>query len=182
MSLLVFENMDRSRQRKMFTIFGVDYFITNRTWINIPLMLSVGIILALIFSPEDQISLKILSGVGYGLLIILSSFCHGIGHIISSSLVDAPISSIIMTATVNVIHFDDNDEMPSRVHVGRSLGGPLFNLLLGLMAIGIYEYAVQNHYILFFGWVNIIFGVFTLLPIQSLDGPVIFREIKEWKR
>ena len=182
MTLMIFENTDQAHLRKMFTLFEVDYFFTRRTWINLPLMLTVGIILAFILLPESQLAFKLLSGVGYGFLIILSSFCHGVGHIISSRLVKAPVKSIIMTATVNTIQFDDRDEKPSRVHVGRALGGPLFNLLLGLLAILFYQYVVENYFIIFFGWVNVLFGVFTLLPVPSLDGPVIIRELRDWKK
>ncbi len=182
MSLLVFENTKKSHRQKIFTLFGVDYYITKRTWINLPLMLSVGIVYSLLFSPENQFAVKILNGLGYGFLIMLSMFSHGLGHIISSKMVDAPISSIIMTATVNVIQFDDSDEKPSRIHVGRSLGGPIFNLLLGFLAIAISQNTAQNIFLIFFGWLNIALGGITLLPIPSLDGPVIIRELRDWKK
>ena len=182
MSLLVFENTKKSHRKKTFTLFKVDYYITKRTWLNLPLMLSIGIVFALLFSPENQLILKLLSGAAYGLLIILSFFSHGLGHIISSKIVDAPVSSIIMTATVNIIQFDDTDEKPSRIHIGRSLGGPIINLLLGFLAIAITQLAPQNIFLIFFGWLNIALGVITLLPIPSLDGPVIIRELRDWKK
>jgi Zn-dependent protease len=143
-------------------------------------MLGMGIILAFIFSADNQFPMKVLVGIGYGFLIIFSIFCHGIGGVISSRMVNAPVSSIIVTATVSVMQFDDEGEVSSRVHIGRSLGSPIFNLLAGLIAIVIYLFVAHNQFIIFFGWVNIIFGVFTLLPIPSLDGAVIFREL--WKR
>ncbi|MBT3713464.1 MAG: hypothetical protein HN736_19230 [Anaerolineae bacterium] len=177
MTLMVVESLEKLKQRKIFTLLGVDYFITKRTWINLPLMLGVGIILAFVISPEDPANLKILSGVGYGLLIILSMFFHGIGHIISSRMVGAPVKSIVMTATVNVLRFEDSEEKPSRIHLGRSLGGPIFNLLVGIISIMIFNAVMASDFILFFGWVNMVFGVITLLPIPTLDGPVIFREL-----
>ena len=120
-------------------------------------------------------------GLGFGLLIILSSFFHGLGHVISSRMVNAPMKALVMTATVGVTHFDDYEEQGSRVHVGRSLGGPALNLILGIIAIAIYLSALDSYFLLFFGIVNLGFGGFTFLPIPSLDGSVILRELRGWR-
>ncbi|NJN83242.1 MAG: hypothetical protein HC802_13795 [Caldilineaceae bacterium] len=165
---------------KMFTLLGVDYFATPRAWWNMPLMILVGIVIALIFSPGDELLSTITIGIGYGFLIMASSFCHGVGHIISSRLVNAPVTSIVETATVYVTRYDDKYPQPSRVHIGRALGGPLLNLLLGVTAVAINTLAVQNQFVLFFGIVNLAFGLFTLLPIPSLDGAVIWHELRHW--
>ncbi len=180
MTAFVIESLDRSRQHKMFTFLGVDYFATPRAALNMPLMIFVGIVIALIFAPSDQLLSNIAIGIGYGFLIMVSSFCHGVGHIISSRLVNAPVTAIVETATVYVTRYEDTDAQPSRVHIGRALGGPLLNLLLGITAIAIDMFAVPNHFILFFGIVNLAFGVFTLLPIPTLDGAVIWRELRHW--
>jgi Zn-dependent protease len=182
MTLFVFEDIEEFHQRRLFTILGVDYFATSRSWMNLPFMAIIGIAVALIFAPTNQLLLQILVGLGYGFLIIICSFCHSLGHIISSRIVKAPVTSLLSTATVTVTHYEDDQEQPGRVHVGRSLGGPVFNLLLGSIAIVIYMVAVPNHFLLFFGIVNLVFGVLTLLPIPSLDGAVILRELRDWKQ
>ncbi len=131
MSLFVVEPIEAANHRKLFKLFGVDYYATTRAWLSLPLMAGVGIVVALIFAPAQQLSTQILIGIGYGLLIILASFCHGLGHIISSRMVHAPVSSILITATVTVTHYDDATAQSSRVHVGRALGGPVLSLLIG---------------------------------------------------
>jgi Zn-dependent protease len=181
MTLFAFESFEEPRRRKLFTLLEVDYFSTHRFWVNIPLTAVAGIAVALIFSPADQLVSQVLVGLGFGLLIIVSSFIHGLGHIISSRMVKAPMKSLIMTATVNVTHFEDMGEQSSRVHVGRSLGGPVLNLILGVLAIAIYLIALDSYFLLFFGIVNLGFGGFTILPIPSLDGSVILRELRDWK-
>lgn len=121
-------------------------------------------------------------GIVYGLLIILAGFCHGLGHIISSRMVGAPVSAVIETATVSVTYYDGDDELlPSRVHVGRALGGPVLNIAVGLLALGI-NAGVGSYFLGFFGVVSILFGLFTLLPIPSLDGAVILRELRNWRK
>jgi len=181
MTVFVFENTEESQQRKLFTFWGVDYFATSYTWVNLPLMAIFGIVIALIFAPVDQLLPQILVGIGYGLLIIISSFCHSIGHIISSRFVSAPVKFILVTATVNITHYEDDKEQPSRVHVGRSLGGPILNLLLGLIVIAIYMFAMPSHFLLFFGSANLIFATFSSLPIPTVDGAVILHELRDWK-
>ena len=53
----------------------------------------------------------------------------------------------------------------------------MLNLLLGLIAVILYPTVTPNHFLLFFGIVNLGFGVFTLLPIPSLDKAVIWHEL-----
>ena len=182
MSLFAFENNEVSHQRKLFVFLDVDFFTTSRTWINLPMMAIVGIVIALIFEPVDRLILQILVGIGYGMLVVTSSLCHGLGHILSSRVANAPMKSLLLTATVGVTHYEDDGAQASRVHVGRSLGGPLLNLVLGMTSIAIYLFALDNHFLLFFGIVSLGFGAFTFLPIPSLDGSVILRELRNWKQ
>ena len=181
MTLFAFESFEESRQRKLFTLLEVDFLSTHRFWLNIPMMAIAGIAVAVIFSPTDQLGSQTLVGLGFGLLIMLSSFFHGLGHVISSRMVNAPMKALIMTATVGVTRFDDDGEQASRVHVGRSLGGPMLNLAVGIAAIMVYLFALDSYFLLFFGIVNLGFGGFTFLPIPSLDGSVILRELRGWK-
>jgi hypothetical protein len=170
MTIFVVESIDQSRQRKLFTLLGVDYCATSRVWLNPPLMVLIGIIIALIFAPTNQLLSQILAGLWVW-------FAGDDQQLLPR--VNAPVKSILATATVYVTHYEDDEEQPSRVHLSRSLGGPGLNLLLGLTALAIYMLAVPNHFLLFFGIVNLGFGVFTLLPIPSLDGAVIWRELRD---
>ena len=181
MTLFAFESFEESRQRKLVTLLGVDFLSTHRFWLNIPLVMIVGIAVAVIFSPTDELGSQALVGLGFGLLIILSNFFHGLGHVISSRIVNAPMKALIMTATVGVTHFEDSGEQASQVHVGRSLGGPVLNLTLGVVAVALYLAALDIYFLLFFGIVNLGFGGFTFMPIPSLDGSVILRELRNWK-
>ena len=178
MTLFAVEGLDESRRRRLVTIRGVDYSATSRSWLNPPLLGVVGVVVALIIGPADPLPRQLAVGVGYGSLIFASSFCHGLGHILSSRIVNSPMKSLLFTATVHITHYED-DEGPGREHVGRALGGPLLNLLLGLTVIAIFTLALDNHFVLFFATVNLLFGAMTLLPIPSLDGAVFLRELKK---
>ncbi len=181
MTLFAFETIEESRQRKLFTLLEVDFLSTHRFWLNIPLMAIAGIAVAVIFSLTDQVGSQVLVGLGSGLLIMLSNFFHGLGHIIGSRKVNAPMTALIMTVTVGVTHFEDRVEQGSLVHVGRSLDGPTLNLAFGIVAIAIYLFTLDSHFLLFFGIVNLGFGVLISLPIPSLDGSVNLRELRNWR-
>ena len=178
MTLFTVEELDEPARRKLFTIFGVTFVATRRFWINLPIVTAIGIAIALIFSVSGSLVIQILTGLGFGLVLIVSSLIHGVGHIFSSSLVNAQMKSLVLTATVYVTEFDDEEEQRSGVHIGRSIGGPALNILLGLVALVIQLALVQNPFILTFAIVNLGFGVFTLLPIPSLDGSVLLREVR----
>jgi hypothetical protein len=182
MTLFVFESTDMAHQRKLFTVLGADYVMTARTWINPFLMGLVGIMIALIAAPVAGVAAQIVVGVVYGALIMLSSFCHGLGHVLSSQWVNAPVDRLIATATVTVAFYADNTAQPSRVHVGRSLGGPLLNLLIGVIALAMNALVLNTHFLVLFGVVNLVFAGFTLTPIPSVDGAVILRELRNWQR
>jgi Zn-dependent protease len=182
MTLFVLENTDETHPRKLTTILGVNFIASSWAWVNLPLMAIIGVVIALIFKPVDQTLAQIGVGVIYGVLMMIASFCHGLGHILSSRLVNAPMTTLITTATVYVTHYEDVKEYPSRIHVGRALGGPALNLLVGLASIAVYGVVAKNHFLLFFGIVNLVFAIFTLCPIPSLDGDVILRELRNWKK
>ena len=91
------------------------------------------------------------------------------------------MTALIMTVTVGVTQFEDRVEQGSLVHVGRSLDGPTLNLAFGIVAIAIYLFTLDSYFLLFFGIVNLGFGVLISLPIPSLDGSVNLRELRNWR-
>jgi len=179
MTLFVFENLEASTQRKLFSILGTDFVMTSRAWLTVPLMIILGIIIALVAAPTDSIASRMMIGIVYSLLLMLSSFCHGLGHILSSRFVGSPMTTLIATATVYTTFYDDHENVSSRVHIGRAIGGPTLNLLVGVIALAIYAFALQSHFVLFFGIVNLIFVAITMSPLPSLDGAILWRELRQ---
>jgi Zn-dependent protease len=111
---------------------------------------------------------------------------HALGHIVGGKLVSSPMDELLLTATrgVNIYHGDQN-ALPGRVHLGRSLGGPAMNLLagLGLLALTPGAGAGPGEALLARVMaVNLFMGVGSFLPIPSVDGAVIWREVVRWLR
>ena len=179
MTLFILENTAESGQRRLFTILGTEFRATPLAWVNLPMSVGFGILIAVLFAPVDSFGSQVMVGIGYGLLMIASTYVHALGHIISSRLVNAPMTALIATATVNTTHYDDKEVYPSRVHVGRALGGPAFSLILGVVALAL---AGDSHALRFLGIVNLVLVAITLSPLPTLDGAIVLRELRNWKR
>ncbi len=61
--------------------------------------------------------------------------------------------------------------------LGRALGGPLFSIAAGAIALGVWA-GVEGTLLLFFALVNLLVGFGVLLPFPSVDGEVIWRELR----
>jgi hypothetical protein len=179
MTLFVFENTDTPRLNKLFTLLDVDVMAAPRAWLGVVLALIIGVVVSLIGAPVDGVGAQILVGIVYGLLIYAATFVHGLGHIISSRMVNGPMQYLILTTTLPITRYDDADEsaIPSRVHIGRSLGGPAANALLSIAGLVLYV-LVNSPFFLFIGIQNAVFTIMVLLPIPTLDGSVIWRELR----
>jgi Zn-dependent protease len=106
---------------------------------------------------------------------------HGFGHILSGKLVHSAMDELLITATrdVNLYHGDQR-LIPGHVHLVRSLGGPLFNIFVAGVCIMLATVVAPGF------WLNLVtslvstnlfFGLGGLLPLPSVDGEVIWREL-----
>ena len=183
MTLFVFENTDTPRLNKLFTLLDVDVMAAPRAWLGVVLALIIGVVVSLIANLVGGLGAQVLVGFVFGLMIYAAFFVHGLGHIISSRVVNAPMQFLILTTTVPITRYDDADEasIPSRVHVGRSLGGPAANLVLAVVGFVLYALVAHSPFFLFLGMQNTVFVVMLLLPIPTLDGAVIWREVRHWR-
>jgi Zn-dependent protease len=179
LTIFVIEDIKKPNRRRLFTLLDVDVYATPLAWLNPLLLLGGGLLLAFVLHPAARLGTRLVTGLRYGLLIFLTDVAHNLGHILSSRAVGAPMTAIIATATVPLAHYEDDQPQPSRVHVGRSLGGPVLNLLLGAIALATFAFALPNRFIRFFGIANLVLGGFSLLPLPSIDGGVIVRELRK---
>jgi len=171
--MLVFEDLSKVPRRRLCTLFGVEWYTTTYAWLSLPIFLGIGFMIALL--KEKGSSWDVAgTGAGYGLLLYLSQLLHTLGHILSSRLAHVPMDGNLLTATFHVnLYSGDQATLPRAVHLQRSLGGPLTNLLIGLVALGLYN-LTKDSYTAFFAFANLASGLYTLLPIPKLDGWVIW--------
>jgi len=88
-----------------------------------------------------------------------------------------PGRAVLTTSTRDVIVYERPGETESpRRRVGRALGGPAANLAAGcalLLAGGL----ARASWARAAGVINVVVGLWTLMPVPSLDGWVIWRSL-----
>lgn len=180
--MVIPENRNMVRQRKAFTIANVDCLVTPFAWLSIPLFLLLGVACAVAMLSGHKIGEYLQTGIAYGLLLYLSNIFHTVGHAIAGKIVGSPGGAVRVTSTVHINYHQCDPAICTKwTHIGRSLGGPLVNLLIGcvvLLLVG----RTGPKWIVFLGIANLIVGIFLLLPIPRLDGWVIWGELLGFRR
>src|SRR5262249_15072621 len=98
-----------------------------------------------------------------------------LGHIVSGRWVKAPMSAVLVTATLPVNVYDDEGEThPREVHLARAVGGPIAS---AVAFIFFFFLAVSLGWSLL--WIaslsNLLLCLGSLAPVESLDGSVIWQ-------
>jgi Zn-dependent protease len=174
---LVFEDIQTAPRRKLFTLFGTEWMATPYAWLSLPFWSLLGIFTALFGEHAKAIEWRLIIGVGYGVLLFLTNALHSLGHSLAGKLLGAPLDGILLTATRNVnVHRQDQFRFSKDLRIGRALGGPLMNILTGLICLGILS-LVGSEWLAVFGYFNLAIGIFLFFPVPSLDGWVIWGEL-----
>lgn len=105
---------------------------------------------------------------------------HIAGHLVSSALVGAPIDRVLLGIRGYTL-YDNNDVEPYQ-HIGRAIGGPLGSAVSMLFWWGIWRLR-RNKVggdIASLGLIyNLLFTLGSWLPIPSVDGHVILKNISK---
>ncbi|MBN1202837.1 MAG: hypothetical protein JXJ20_13380 [Anaerolineae bacterium] len=174
----VFEDIQTTPRRPLFTLLGVRWLATPYAVLSIPIFVGLGVVIGLVGSAGETPGTSLLIGLVYGLLLFLMNVLHSLGHILSGKLVGAPMDANLVTATRHINIYDGpQDGYPRRVHLGRALGGPLMNILVGIVTLIVWA-LVGGDVLRFFAVVNLVAGIGSLAPVRSVDGEVIWRELR----
>ena len=164
-------------------VLGVPFRANGKSWQFIPPKLVIGLAGAFLVHRSEPLTNNILVGLPYGILLNIMLVLHIIGHIISSKFVVPAMTEARITPTLIQTRYDDDfDLLAPKVHIIRSLGGPLMNLLLGVIAY-FFWMVTEHHVALFLVGANWLFMIGVLLPFPTVDGEVIWREIgRMWRQ
>lgn len=173
----IFENVTTAPPRKLFTLLGVEWMATAYAWVSLPLYLLIGLVIAFILNRDQPLEARLWLGVFYSVLLHLGNVIHSIGHTLSSRWVGAPLDINLITATFYLTLYDDDSKHVSKwAHIGRALGGPLANLLVGLGTLAVWL-ATQIEWLGLFSVYNLATAAYLFLPIPSIDGGVLWKEL-----
>ena len=174
---LVFEDIGSESRRELFRFLGVTFMATRfAAWSPI-MWIGLGVVTALAENHGAFTTTALLNGGVYGVLLVCCTVIHTLGHIVAGHLVGAPMDANLMTATRDVnIYITHGVETPRRARIARSLGGPAANLLVGLIAVAAWRWNGEL-WLRMFGIMSTAIGVFTLMPIPTLDGFTILKQL-----
>lgn len=117
----------------------------------------------------------LVAGLGYGAVLYGTNILHSLGHIVAGRVVGSPVEAVLMTSTRDVmIYAQPGATAPARRRLGRALGGPIANLAAGSALILAGHWA-RVPWVAMSGIVNVGVALWTLVPVPSLDGWVIWR-------
>lgn len=185
--LLVLEDTTRRRWR-LFRALGVEWWATRWAWVSPLFCVALGCGVAWGDPAEAGSGAARLAtlGLAYGLLLYLTNTAHTLGHIAAARLARTPMDGVVLTSTRDVnVYRGPKREVAVRVRVLRSLGGPLANAALGAASLGAAfvlgapseaaPHAVG--WLRMFGAFNMGIAIWTLAPVPTLDGWIVWRWI-----
>ena len=114
----------------------------------------------------------------------VSTLIHALGHILGGKLVRSPMDELLLTATrgVNIYSGNQND-IPGFVHLGRAMGGPVLNLITASLVVRLQtfvQFGFSADVLAAIASTSLFMGVGGFVPLPSVDGQVIWREVYHW--
>ena len=176
----IIEDIDTVRRIPIGQFWGVKLFITPITWLGPFVFFGLHFLINLL-SPDLSLPDRLYQSLLFTIAVEITTVLHAFGHILSGKMVNSAMDELLITATrdVNLYHGDQHI-IPGYVHLVRSLGGPVFNLIVaGLLTF--FVAGVSSGF--WSGLVaslistNLFFGFGGFLPLPSVDGEVIWREL-----
>ena len=176
----IIEDIDTVHRIPIGRFWGVNLLVTPITWLGPFVFFGLHFSLNLL---NSRLSLtdRLYQSMLFTIAVEITTVLHALGHIISGKMAHSAMDELLITATrdVNLYHGDQR-LIPGHVHLVRSLGGPVFNLivagLLSALAAGIAP-GFWSALVVSLISTNRFFGFGGFLPLPSVDGEVIWREL-----
>jgi len=176
----IIEDIDTVRRIPIGRFWGVRLLVTPITWLSPFVFFGLHFLVNLLNS-NLSLTDRLYQSLLFTIAVEITTVLHAFGHIISGKMVNSAMDELLITATrdVNLYH-GDQSVIPGHVHLIRSLGGPVFNLMVaGLLSAfapnvtpGFWSALVASLIS-----TNRFFGFGGFLPLPSVDGEVIWREV-----
>ncbi len=176
----IIEDIDTVKRIPIGHFWDVTFLVTPITWLSPFVFFGFHFILNLVNYKLGLVE-RLYQALFFTIAVEIAIVVHAFGHILSGKIVRSAMDDLLITATrdVNLYHGDQN-LVPGYVHLVRSLGGPILNLI----AAGIfYAFSPAPAQDFLNGLnaslisTNLFISLGSFLPIPSVDGSVIWREI-----
>jgi len=182
---------------KLFRIAGIDIGI-HYTWIFIFILISWSLAAGIFpnLTPDQNPPIYWMMGIITALLLFVSVLLHELAHSLVAKARGMGVSSITLFIFGGVSNLEEEPEKP-RTEFAMAIVGPLTSLVLGGIFFGVsiflmgkiisynelFSNTVTNNYtsiesvIGYLAWINVLLGIFNLLPGFPLDGGRVLRSI-----
>lgn len=181
----ILEDIKTIRRIRIGRFWGVTVWVTSLKWLGPIFFFTLHFLFNL---PNTTLTAetRVYQSLVFVIAVETTSLIHAFGHIISGRMVHSAMDELLITTTrdVNLYH-GDQSHVPGHIHLARALGGPVLNLIAAGMFTALFPTAagfssdLLNSLIA----VNLFFGLGSFLPIPTVDGEVIWREIlRFWRK
>jgi len=176
----ILEDIDTVRRIPVGRFWGITLLITPFTWLGPVFFFAAHFVLNLL-KDHPTMTDRLYQSMLFTIAVESTTILHAFGHILSGKMVNSAMDEFLITTTrdVNLYH-GDQSAVPGYVHLVRSLGGPLFNLLVAGICVFFsnkFSQGFASDLLASLIGTNLFFGIGGFLPIPSVDGEVIWREI-----
>ena len=176
----IIEDIDTVRRISVGQFWGVRLLVTPITWLG-PFVFFGLYFLINLLNPNLSLADRLYQSLLFTIAVEITTCLHAFGHILSGKIVNSAMDELLITATrdVNLYH-GDQSVIPGHVHLIRSLGGPVFNLIVAGLLTALIPTLTPGFWsglVASLISVNSFFGFGGFLPLPSIDGEVIWREL-----
>jgi Zn-dependent protease len=176
----IIEDIDTVRRIPIGRFWGVNLLVTPFTWLSPFVFFALHILLNLLNS-HLSLTDRLYQAFLFTIAVEITTVLHAFGHILSGKMVNSAMDELLITATrdVNLYH-GDQSLIPGHVHLVRSLGGPIFNLFVAGVCATLATGVASDFWLALvtsLASTNLFFGLGGFLPLPSVDGEVIWREL-----
>jgi Zn-dependent protease len=176
----IIEDVDTVRRIPIGRFWGVKLLVTPLAWLSPFVFFALHVLLNLLnfhLSLTDRLYQAFL----FTIAVEITTVLHAFGHILSGKMVNSAMDELLITATRDVnLYYGDQSLIPGHIHLVRSLGGPIFNLFVAGMCARLATVVAPGFWlalVISLASTNLFFGVGGFLPLPSVDGEVIWREL-----
>jgi Zn-dependent protease len=176
----ILENLETVRKIPLGKFWDVNILVTSWTWLGPFVYFALYYIFNLL-NFNLSLNERLAQAFFFALAIEITTAIHAFGHIVSGKLVNSAMDELLITALRDVNRYHgDQSQIKGTTHLVRALGGPVINLIVAGFCVYIAR-SIPSGF-----WsnlnaslisVNLFFGLGGFLPIPSVDGQVIWREI-----
>jgi hypothetical protein len=176
----IIEDIDTVRRIPVGRFWGIKLLVTPLTWLGPFVFFGLHLLLNML-NLHLSLTDRLYQGLIFTIAVEITTVLHAFGHILSGKMVHSAMDELLITTTrdVNLYH-GDQSIIPGHIHLVRSLGGPIFNLIVAGVCFGVAPVIPSGFWADLMASLiatNLFFGIGSFLPLPSVDGEVIWREL-----